>query len=74
MFSVLRKRLLLRGFIVSDFAAKRDDFLRDVGEWVGAGRIKYREDIVDGLEQAPAAFLGLLQGKNFGKLLVRVAS
>jgi NADPH-dependent curcumin reductase CurA len=73
MFSVLRKRLLLRGFIVSDFAAKQGDFLRDVGEWVRSGRLKYREDVVDGLEQAPAAFLGLLQGKNFGKLLVRVA-
>jgi hypothetical protein len=73
MFSVLRKRLLLRGFIVSDFAAKQGDFLRDVGEWVRAGRLKYREDIADGLEQAPAAFLGLLQGKNFGKMLVRVA-
>src|SRR5712691_6168395 len=74
MFSVLRKRLLLRGFIVSDFAAKQGDFLRDVGEWVRAGRLKYREDIVEGLEQAPAAFLGLLQGKNFGKLLVKVAT
>ena len=73
MFSVLRKRLLLRGFIVSDFAAKQGDFLRDVGEWVRTGRLKYREDIVDGLEQAPAAFLGLLAGKNFGKMLVRVA-
>jgi NADPH-dependent curcumin reductase CurA len=73
MFSVLRKRLLLRGFIVFDFAAKQGDFLRDVGEWVRSGRIKYREDVVEGLEQAPAAFLGLLQGKNFGKLLVRVA-
>ena len=73
MFSVLRKRLLLRGFIVSDFAAKQGDFLRDVGEWLRSGRLKYREDVVDGLEQAPAAFLGLLQGKNFGKLLVRVA-
>ncbi|MGA7488931.1 MAG: NADP-dependent oxidoreductase [Xanthobacteraceae bacterium] len=73
MVSVLRKRLLLRGFIVSDFAAKQDDFLREAGEWVRTGRLKYREDIVDGLEQAPAAFLGLLQGKNFGKLLVRVA-
>ena len=73
MFSVLRKRLMLRGFIVSDFAAKQGDFLRDVGEWVRSGRLKYREDVVDGLEQAPAAFLGLLQGKNFGKLLVRVA-
>jgi NADPH-dependent curcumin reductase CurA len=74
MFSVLRKRLLLRGFIVSDFAKKQGDFLRDVGEWVSNGRIKYREDIVDGLENAPAAFLGLLQGKNFGKMLVRVAT
>ena len=73
MFSVLRKRLLLRGFIVSDFAAKQGDFLRDVGEWIRTGRLKYREDIAEGLEQAPAAFLGLLQGKNFGKMLVRVA-
>ena len=73
MFSVLRKRLTLRGFIVSDFATKQADFLRDAGEWVRGGRVKYREDVVDGLENAPAAFLGLLQGKNFGKLLVRVA-
>ena len=74
MFSVLRKRLLLRGFIVSDFAAKQGDFLRDVGEWVRTGRVKYREDIVDGLEKAPASFLGVLQGKNFGKMLVRMAT
>ncbi len=73
MFSVLRKRLNMRGFIVWDFAAKFDDFLRDAGEWVRSGRLKYREDIVDGLENAPAAFLGLLQGKNFGKLIVKVA-
>ena len=74
MFSVLRKRLLLRGFIVFDFAAREGDFLRDVGEWVRTGRVKYREDIVDGLENAPASFLGMLQGKNFGKMLVRVAT
>ena len=74
MFSVLRKRLTLRGFIVSDFAAKQGDFLRDAGEWVRTGRLKYREDIVEGLQQAPAAFLGLLQGKNFGKMLVRMAT
>jgi len=74
MFSVLRKRLLLRGFIVSDFAAKQADFLREAGEWVGSGRIKYREDIADGLENAPAAFLGLLQGRNFGKMLVKLAA
>jgi NADPH-dependent curcumin reductase CurA len=74
MLSVLRKRLLLRGFIVSDFAAKQADFLRDVGEWVRAGRLKYREDIVNGLENAPASFLGLLRGNNFGKMLVKVAT
>ena len=74
LVSVLRKRLLLRGFIVSDFAARQADFLRDAGEWVRTGRLKYREDIVDGLEQAPTAFLGLLQGRNFGKMLVRTAT
>ena len=73
MFSVLRKRLLLRGFIVSDFSAKQADFLRDASAWIREGRLKYREDIVDGLEKAPASFLGLLQGKNFGKMLVKVA-
>jgi NADPH-dependent curcumin reductase CurA len=73
MSSVLRKRLTLRGFIVWDFAARQADFLRDAGEWVRSGRLKYREDVVDGLENAPAAFLGLLQGKNFGKLLIKVA-
>jgi NADPH-dependent curcumin reductase len=72
MVSVLRKRLLLRGFIVWDFAARQGDFLRDVGEWVRNARLKYREDIVDGLENAPASFLGLLEGKNFGKMLVRM--
>ena len=73
MSSVLRKRLTLRGFIVWDFAARQADFLRDAGEWVRSGRLKYREDVVEGLENAPAAFLGLLQGRNFGKLLVKVA-
>jgi NADPH-dependent curcumin reductase len=73
MFSVLRKRLNLRGFIVSDFAAKFGDFQRDAGEWLRSGRLKYREDIVDGLENAPTAFLGMLQGRNFGKMIVRVA-
>jgi NADPH-dependent curcumin reductase CurA len=73
MRSVLTKRLTIRGFIVSDHPERMDDFLRDMSTWVREGRIKYREDIVDGLERAPEAFIGLLQGKNFGKLLVRVA-
>ena len=49
------------------------DFLRDMAAWIKEGRIKYREDMVDGLEQAPQAFIGLLRGENFGKRLVRVA-
>ena len=73
MRNVLTKRLLIRGFIVTDFAARLDDFLRDVSQWLKDGRIKYREDIVEGLDKAPATLIGLLKGKNFGKQLVRVA-
>jgi NADPH-dependent curcumin reductase CurA len=73
ILDVLRKRLTVQGFIVSDHGRRQPDFLRDVGGWVRAGKVKYREDIVDGLENAPEAFIGLLQGKNFGKLVVKVA-
>ncbi len=73
MRAILTKRLTFRGFIVSDFAARHVDFMRDVSAWVGEGRIKYREDVVEGLENAPRALIGLLRGENFGKLLVQVA-
>jgi NADPH-dependent curcumin reductase CurA len=73
MRSVLTKRLTIRGFIVTDFAAKQGDFLRDASTWLREGKIKYREDIADGIENAPRAFIGLLRGENFGKQLVRVA-
>jgi NADPH-dependent curcumin reductase CurA len=69
---VLTRRLTIRGFIVSDFADQAPAFMRDVGTWLREGKIKYKEDIVDGLEKAPEAFIGLLGGRNFGKLLVRV--
>jgi NADPH-dependent curcumin reductase CurA len=72
MGMILRKRLTLRGFIVTDFADQMPAFVRDMGEWLAAGKIKYREDIVDGLDQAPAALIGVLKGKNFGKQLVRI--
>ena len=70
---VLTKKLTIRGFIVTDFREHEPDFLRDVGAWIAEGRIRYKEDIVDGLENTVEAFIGLLQGKNFGKLLVRLA-
>jgi len=73
MRNVLTKRLAIRGFIVSDFAARFPDFIRDMPQWIKEGRIKYREDIAEGLENAPATFIGLLKGRNFGKQLVRVA-
>lgn len=73
MRAVLTKRLRVQGFIVYDFASQTQDFLRDAGGWVRDGMLKYREDIVEGLENAPQALIGLLRGANFGKLLVKVS-
>jgi NADPH-dependent curcumin reductase CurA len=72
MRAVLTKRMTIRGFIVSDFAARHADFLRDMSQWVREGKVKHREFITEGLESAPDAFMGLLKGANFGKQLVRV--
>ena len=72
MFAILSKRLTFRGFIVSDFAARHGDFLRDMSQWVREGKIKYKEFVTDGLDSAPEALIGLLKGANFGKQLVRV--
>ena len=69
---VLVKRLLIQGMIVWDWAYMEDDFRREVGGWLKDGSLQYREDVVEGLENAPAAFIGMLEGKNRGKLLVRV--
>jgi len=74
MRQILSKSLTLRGFINSEFAEQHyADFLREVGAGIADGSIRYREDIVDGLENAPEAFIGMLDGRNFGKLFVRVA-
>jgi hypothetical protein len=72
MAAILVKRLTFRGFIVFDFAQQRPEFERDMAQWLREGRVKYREDVVEGLENAVAAFQGLFRGQNFGKLLVRV--
>ncbi len=73
MRAILTKRLTFRGFIVTDFADQAAAFAKEVGGWIREGRLRYREDIVDGLENAPRAFQGLLRGENFGKLVVRVS-
>jgi NADPH-dependent curcumin reductase CurA len=72
MRATLTKRLTLRGFIVSDFAARHGDFLRDMSQWIREGKVKYREFVTEGLDSAPQALIGLLKGANFGKQLVRV--
>jgi NADPH-dependent curcumin reductase len=73
MRSILVKRLRIQGFIVTDFAKQTPEFLREVSGWIREGKLKYREDVVEGLKNAPQAFIGLLKGANFGKLLVKVS-
>jgi NADPH-dependent curcumin reductase CurA len=70
---VLVNRVTIRGFIVSDHVDRLPAFLADCGRWVREGRLKYREEVVQGLDTAPSAFIGLLQGKNLGKMLVQVS-
>jgi NADPH-dependent curcumin reductase CurA len=71
---LLVNRALVKGFIISDHPDRMAPFVRDCSTWLRDGRLKYREDIVDGLESAPGAFLKLFDGENFGKLLVRVSA
>ncbi|MBS1875680.1 MAG: NADP-dependent oxidoreductase [Acidobacteria bacterium] len=71
MTLTLTRRLTLRGFIVTDYASQSGDFHRDMSAWFRQGRVKHREHIVEGIENAVAAFQGLLKGENQGKLLVR---
>jgi NADPH-dependent curcumin reductase CurA len=73
MRAMLSRRMTMRGFINYEFIEHYPHFLREVGGLVRSGAVKYREDIVDGLENAPAAFMGMLEGKNFGKMLVKVS-
>ena len=73
MRAVLTNRIAMRGFIVTDFAAQQSDFLRDMGQWVKDGRVKYREHRVTGLERAPESLIGMLRGENFGKVIVEVS-
>ena len=71
---ILRRRIKMQGFIISDHANRIPDFVTDVSRWLAEGKIKYREHMVSGLENAPDAFLGLFSGANFGKLVVKVGA
>jgi len=66
------KRVRAQGFIVTDFANRHEAAMRQMGEWIRNGRLKYREDVVQGIDKAPRAFIGMLRGENFGKMLVKM--
>lgn len=73
MHTFLVRRIKAQGFLIfDDYGSRYQEFLADMTNWVAEGKVKYIEDIVDGLEHAPDAFIGLLEGRNFGKLAVRV--
>ena len=72
LFLVVTKRLLLQGFIIRDHYDRFPEFHAEAREWVADGRLRHRETVVEGIENAPGAFVGLLQGENVGKMLVKV--
>ncbi len=70
---LIKKRLTLRGMLVRDHFHLQERFVKEVGGWLRDGELRYQETVVDGLANAPAAFLGMLRGENIGKMLVRIA-
>jgi NADPH-dependent curcumin reductase CurA len=71
--NIIGKRLTIKGFIVSDWLGRRAEFEEQVGAYVKAGKVKNKETVVKGIDQAPAAFIGLFQGQNVGKMVVELA-
>ena len=73
MGTLLTKRIKMQGFIIfDDYAHRYDEFAQDMTQWLKDGKVSYREQMIDGLEKAPEAFIGMLDGGNFGKLVVKV--
>jgi len=70
---IVVKRLTVQGFIVTDYFKEREPALADLQSWVAAGKLKVQEDVIEGLENAPQALIGLLAGENRGKRMVKVA-
>lgn len=74
MATLLKKRIRMQGFIIGqDYGHRIGEFQKEMGSWVNEGKIHYREQVTDGLEKAPETLIGLLEGKNFGKVVIQVA-
>ncbi len=74
MATLLKKRIRMQGFIIGqDYGHRIQEFQREMGRWLKEDKIHYREQVTDGLENAPQTFIGLLTGKNFGKVVIRLA-
>jgi NADPH-dependent curcumin reductase CurA len=69
---IIAARIRLKGFIVFDFQSRMDEFYREMGQLVASGAVKAQETVVEGLENTPGAFLGLFEGANTGKMLVKL--
>jgi hypothetical protein len=70
--NMIYNRVTMKGFVVWEFGDLREQFLSDMRKWLAAGQMKYQETILEGIEQAPAALIGLLEGRNSGKMMVRL--
>ena len=70
---MIGKQLTMQGFIVTDHFDKMQQFYLDMGKWIAEGKIKWKETVVNGIENAPKAFIGLFKGENFGKMIVKIA-
>lgn len=73
LMSIIANRVLMQGFIVTDYQDQTAEFHTEMANWLRDGKLKYREDITQGIENAPATFIGMLKGDNFGKAVVEIA-
>ncbi len=74
LFNIIYGRVTLRGFVGTDFMHLQEQFREEMTDWLKSGRIQYQETIYNGIDQAPAALIGLLNGVNSGKMLVKLAA
>ena len=73
LWTLIRTRSKIQGMLVSDWADEKEEALSRLSSWVSTGKLKYKEDIREGLNNAPKTFIDLMNGNNFGKLLVHVS-